>query len=157
MCSVQWWRRQQQRPQRASIPAPPRPIPRQIGGACRSELLSWEQGFNAQQAAWGQSAFWIWQPLFSACGLTGGGGGGTQAPPLVNGGGGLEGEAPEETFCDKASQAAEEVGVGMRDREAGEGPGHVIMSAGSSPCPAAQLPSRPVGGCQARQTGKCLH
>ena len=138
-------------PQLRFPPCPPLcPAPRQIGAACRAELLSWEQGFNSQQAAWGQPTVWIWQPLYFACGLAGGGGG-TRPPPLVTpppgtegGGGGFDGE--EETFCDKASLAAEEVGggagdagmVGQRQQQ-----GACQLDGKVPPCrgPAARLPS----------------
>jgi hypothetical protein len=99
--------------------------------ACRWELLAWEQSFNARQAAWGGEQYWIWQPLFGTCGLAGSGGssdsgapggggandggtdgGGAEAvveqPPA--GSGGNTSAAGNETFCDKASQAAEKLG-----------------------------------------------
>lgn len=93
----------------------------QIGEACRWELLSWEQSFNAQQAAWGSEQYWIWQPLFGTCGLAGGSGstgggstGGGGGAPVVTeppAGGGSNAAAPtNETFWNKASQTAEQVG-----------------------------------------------
>lgn len=94
------------------------PVAASIGEACRWELLSWEQSFNARQAAWGGQQYWIWQPLFAACGLAGGssgtpgGSGGTPGvvEPAPGGGGTNTGAAGNDTFCDKASQAAEQLG-----------------------------------------------
>ena len=100
------------------------PAALQIGEACRWELLSWEQSFNARQAAWGGQQYWIWQPLFAACGLAGGssgtpgGSGGTPGvvEPAPGGGGTNTSAAGNDTFCDKASQAAEQVGGGQQER-----------------------------------------
>lgn len=81
--------------------------------------------------AWGGEQIWIWQPLFGTCSLTGGSSGGTGgtpgdegtdgsgAPAITEppaGGSSSNMTAGNETFCDKASQAAEQVGEDRRGR-----------------------------------------